>query len=119
MLVIAWPACVRRPQAPIELCASSLNWSGTLRMPIEPSAWQDWQDCFIVSTQASCVLIFEEMPLPLSPVPGNWSFPGTLIIEYQYMPGYFSASSFALAALALKSTVLPSDAFTFSVSAMP
>src|SRR4051794_19034176 len=107
MLVIAWPDCVRRPQAPIELCVSSLNCAGTLRIPIEPSAWQDWQDCLTVSSQASCVLMFDEMPLPFSPVPGNWSLPGMFIIEYQYMPGYFSASSFALTSPALRLTVFP------------
>jgi len=31
--------------------------------------------------------MFDEMPLPFSPVPGNSLLAGMLIIEYQYMPG--------------------------------
>jgi hypothetical protein len=87
MLVMAWPLCVRRAHAANELGMFSWNTFGTVRMPLEPSAWQDWQELLSVSTQASCVLMLSEMPLPLSPVPGNWSLPGMLSIEYQYMPG--------------------------------
>ena len=52
MLVIAWPACVRRAHAATELAAPSLNIFGTVRMPWQPSAWQDWQEFFTVSTHA-------------------------------------------------------------------
>ena len=87
MVVMAWPLCVRRAQTANELCAFSWNTFGTVRMPLEPSAWQDWQELYSVSTHASWVLLFELMPLPFSPVPGNWSFAGMLISEYQYIPG--------------------------------
>ena len=46
MLLIAWPDCVRRAQAATELASPSLNCFGTVRMPCEPSAWQDWQEFF-------------------------------------------------------------------------
>ena len=86
MLVIAWPDCVRLAQAWNELL-SFANTSGTLRMPALPSAWHDWQAFFTVSTHCSCDLMLVEMPLPLSPVPGNSLFGGILSMEYQYMPG--------------------------------
>src|SRR5262245_39454763 len=120
MLVIAWPACVRFAHACVELAAPSWNIFGTVRMPCEPSAWHDWQEFLIASTHCSWVLMFSEMPLPLSPVPGNWSFAGMFSIEYQYMPGYSSAASFSeAAARTLKFTAFPAADFTLAESASP
>jgi len=83
MFDIAWPDCVRRAQP----AKPGPNSFGTVRMPFEPSEWHDWHAFFTVSTHSSCDLMFDEMPLPFSPVPGNSLLAGMLIIEYQYMPG--------------------------------
>jgi len=56
-------------------------------MPFEPSEWHDWHAFLTVSTHCSCDLMFDEMPLPFSPVPEIPLLAGMLIIEYQYMPG--------------------------------
>ena len=89
MLVIAWPDCMRRSQASREfLNVAELGQSfGIVRTPLEPSAWQDWQEFLTVSIQACWVLMTSGMPLPLSPVPGNWFAAGICSSEYQYMPG--------------------------------
>ena len=50
MFVMACPACVRRAQAWNEL-SDLANSSGTVRMPLLPRAWQDWQEFFTESTQ--------------------------------------------------------------------
>src|SRR5690349_20201339 len=119
MLVMAWPDCVRRAHALYE-SPSFANISGTLRMPALPSAWHDWQAFFTVSTHWSCDFMFSEMPLPLSPVPGNWSAAGIFSIEYQYMPGYSSAVSFALPAMrTLNFMLLPGAADCLSESESP
>jgi hypothetical protein len=50
MFVIACPDCVRRAHA-LKLFPSFANISGTVRMPLLPSAWHDWHECFTVSIQ--------------------------------------------------------------------
>src|SRR5205809_656794 len=86
MLGMACPDCVRRAHRWNEL-PDSWNSFGTVRMPLLPSAWHDWQAFLTVSTHCSCVFMFSLMPFPLSPVPGNSLLSGILSSEYQYMPG--------------------------------
>jgi len=62
--------CVRRAQP----ATPGPNSFGTVRMPLLPSEWHDWQAFFTVSTHCSCVLMLALMPLPFSPVPGNSPF---------------------------------------------
>ena len=96
MPAIAWPDAMRR----IHMSAEVLNsFSPTVsasactlgeRTLREPSAWQDWHEFLMVSTQSPWVFMNVGMPLPgfLSVfVPGNWSTAGIFSIEYQYMPG--------------------------------
>src|SRR5262245_3099398 len=116
MFDIACPDCVRRAH-PATPPPNSL---GTTRMPCEPSAWQDWQAFLTVSTHCSWVLMLEEIPLPFSPVPGNWSLPGMLILEYQYMTGWYWAAGFAsVATTAFRSSLAPGAACTLGESTSP
>src|ERR1700693_5529164 len=50
IFAFACPDCTRLLQASTELPAEA-NSLGTVRMPLEPSAWQDWQEFLIVSIQ--------------------------------------------------------------------
>ena len=86
MPVMAWPDWMRRVHISIELAPPSSFALGE-RMFSLPRAWQDWQEFLTVSIQAAWVLMKGGMPLPPSPVPGNWSAAGMRSIEYQYMPG--------------------------------
>ena len=51
MLAWAWPDCVRRAQASAEFFDSAMISLGTVRTPLEPSAWHDWHEFFTVSIQ--------------------------------------------------------------------
>ena len=48
-----------------------------------PSWWQKLQPLFKLNIQWACVAIAGGMPLPLSPVPGNWSGAGGWSSENQ------------------------------------
>src|SRR5207237_4551477 len=50
MLALAWPACTRWVHAWTELVDEPHSFS-SVRMPLEPSAWHDWQEFFTVSIQ--------------------------------------------------------------------
>src|SRR2546422_10605704 len=114
MLVMACPACVRFAQAWYELAEASWNIFGTVRMPLLPSAWHDWQAFLTVATHCSCVFMFSLMRFALSPVPGNLLLSGILSSEYQYKPGQYSAAAFALgAATALRLRDFPDAVFAF------
>ena len=83
---MACPACVRVAQAVKEL-PSLLNVSGTSRMPLEPSAWQDWHMFLTVSIHAAWDFMVGAMPaLPGAPAMKS-AFCGMVSNEYQYMPG--------------------------------
>ena len=80
--VMAWPDWMRRVHISVELAKSPSSATLGERMFSLPKAWQDWQEFFTVSIQAAWVLMKVGMPLPFSPVPGNWSAAGMRSIEY-------------------------------------
>src|SRR5262249_53995504 len=92
MLAMAWPDWTRRSHASVEFLKVP-SFDDRWRMPLEPSAWHDWQEFLTVSIQKFCDFMNSGMPLPLAPVPGNWSLAGISSIEYQYMPGLDSAAA--------------------------
>src|ERR1700677_3891270 len=84
ILVMAWPDARRRAHMSRELAKFPSSFTRGARMFSLPSAWQDWQEFLIVSIQAPWVFRNGGIPLPASPVPGNWSAAGVWSIEYQY-----------------------------------
>jgi hypothetical protein len=80
----ACPDCTRRSHAFTEE-PSALNSDGTVRVPMEPSWWQDMQPppLLIMASHIAWFLMFGEMPLPVGPVPGNSLFAGGRSSENQ------------------------------------
>src|ERR1700681_411663 len=83
MFAMAWPDWMRRSHASVEFLKSP-SLGESVRTPLEPSAWHDWQEFLTVSIQAFCERMNSGMPLPLALVPGNWPLSGICSIEYQY-----------------------------------
>ena len=60
----------------VEFAKSPSSFTRGARMFSLPSAWHDWHEFLIVSIQAPWVFRKGGIPLPVSPVPGNWSLQG-------------------------------------------
>src|SRR6202040_3625902 len=91
--VMACPDCRRRAHMSAEFANSPSSPTCGERTFLLPSAWHDWQEFLMVSIQSDCVLMPAGIPFGLLSAPGNSFSAGILSIEYQYMPGEYSAAA--------------------------